>query len=426
MRKSLITMLLFCGLLYLVDSALADNGAALLVRAVPDRSDHLYGLGRTAEFDILVSGPSAAGGDVRVRYRFSVDGEVTLEEGESPIEGGRLRLENSLNRPGFLRLDLTAVSGSDTARTTSAVGFDPAAIRPTNVLPDDFERFWRASRAELARVPLDERVERIEEEERPGAAHYLVSLSNVGGTRVFGRLAVPEGEGPFPAVLVVPGAGVSLIRPGAEYIRAGFVTLAIDVHGIPQDRGDRFYQDLREGVLAGYQHFGNDDPYQFYYRRVILGCIRAIDYLASRPDVDSTRLAIAGSSQGGALSLLTAGLDKRIKALVANVPAMCDHTGSLFGRPSGWPRLLRVDSRESVRRTSAYYDAALNAGFITVPTRVAVGFIDGVCAPTTVYAAFNNLKGPKVIDNFPEMGHSYAEGWLASSVQWLRRQLDGQ
>ena len=98
---------------------------------------------------------------------------------------------------------------------------------------------------------------------------------------------------------------------------------------------------------------------------------------------------------------------------------MCDHTGSLYGRPSGWPRLLRDGDRRGVLRTCGYYDAALNAGLIEVPARIAVGFVDRTCAPTTVYAAYNNLKGPKRIDHFPLMGHSYGEGWLEETVRWL-------
>ena len=55
---------------------------------------------------------------------------------------------------------------------------------------------------------------------------------------------------------------------------------------------------------------------------------------------------------------------------------------------------------------------------------MAVGFVDGTCAPTTVYAAYNNLRGPKVMDNFPAMGHSYGPGWLPDALQWLRARLD--
>ena len=54
---------------------------------------------------------------------------------------------------------------------------------------------------------------------------------------------------------------------------------------------------------------------------------------------------------------------------------------------------------------------------------MAVGFIDPYCAPTTVFAAFNNLKGPKRIDCHPLIGHGAPKGWYEKSVNWLASQL---
>jgi len=425
MKRLLVLLLLAMAAVRLYAAAPdAEKKAPLDISARLDHTDCLYALGDSAMFTVEIKRNSGRKAPFTVNYRLSEDGERTIDTGLRESKDGRLSFTGKLDHPGFLRLELTAVSGVDTLRKVAACGFDPRGIRPTNILPEDFDRFWREARAQLWRTPFDAQVQPVADTTLPGAAHYLVSLANVGGARVYGRLAVPVGQGPFPAVLMVPGAGVGVIKPWGDYVRAGFLCLAIDIHGIPQDREDSYYENLRTGLLAGYQYFGCDDPYQYYYRRVIQGCFRALDYLASRPDVDSTRLAIAGSSQGGALSLLVAGLDTRIKALTANVPAMCDHTGSLYGRPSGWPRLLRTDSRDCALRTSAYYDAALNAGLITVPARLAVGFIDGTCAPTSVYAAFNNIKGPKIIDNYPDMAHSFGPDWQKKAGAWLLDRLN--
>ncbi|MBN2288001.1 MAG: acetylxylan esterase [Candidatus Glassbacteria bacterium] len=394
-----------------------------------DRPEQLYRLGEEAVFRVAVEGPGKLEGLSAVSYRLSEDGERTLAEGGLDLVRGRAELSGKLDRPGFLRLDLSLPAGEDTLRASCACGFAVEAIRSTGELPEDFDRFWREAAAELLRIPIDPLLVPVQAREKPGAAHYRVSLAGVQGTRVYGWLSLPGGAGPFPTALYLPGAGVAEIRAPDEYIRAGMLVLAIDVHGIEQGRPEEWYRSLRwreGGVLRDYPHFGKEDPYTFYYRRVIQGAMRALDYLYTRADVDTTRLAVVGSSQGGALSLLTAGLDKRIKALTANVPAMCDHTGSLYGRPSGWPRLLRDGDRGRVLRTCGYYDAALAAGLIEVPARLAVGFVDQVCAPTTVYAAYNNLKGPKSIDHFPEMGHSYGEGWLDESVRWLLDRLNEQ
>lgn len=402
----------------------AAQGPDLQVR--PDRKDHLYSLGDTAVFTVSFSSPGTKQGKALLSYRLTEDGETVLDEGSIRPEAGRALIRGSLGRPGFLRLDLTLATGADTVKKSCACAYDPESIRPTNRLPDDFHRFWREAGAELLRVPMDAVCEEASEAKSPKSRLFKVSFANIEGTRIYGWLRVPDGEGPFPAVLRVPHAGVYNVGSYPEFAAAGFVVLSIDIHGIEVGKPVEFYRELASGILDGYRHFGNEDPYRFYYRRGILGAIRAIDFLCSLEEVDTTRIGIAGGSQGGALSLLVAGLDKRIKAVVASVPAMCDHAGALYGRPSGWPQMMRYGDRERTLRTSGYYDAALNAGLITVPALLAVGFIDNACHPTTVYAAYNNLKGPREIDNFPEMGHAVAPGWADKSIKWLLDALNRQ
>jgi cephalosporin-C deacetylase-like acetyl esterase len=303
------------------------------------------------------------------------------------------------------------------------VGVNVNAIRPTNVMPHDYDRFWNHGKAELLRVEMDPKLEPAHFDGVPGK-HYLISLGNIDGARVKGKLVVPDGEGPFPAVLWVPYAGVYQVDDHGIYADSGFVVLSIDAHGIDQDKPREWYRALADGPLYDYRTFGFDDKYEFYFRRTILGAIRAIDYLCSRSDVDSAKIAITGGSQGGALSLLVGGLDQRIKAVAAGVPAMCDHTGALYGRPSGWPQLIKHVDPAKMIPTTGYFDGALNAGRITAPTLIGVGFIDPVCPPTTVYAAYNNLAGEKEIDNFTQLAHHERKGWVPYKITWLKKKLN--
>ena len=63
-----------------------------------------------------------------------------------------------------------------------------------------------------------------------------------------------------------------------------------------------------------------------------LGCVRANDFLMTRKRFDGKTLGVTGGSQGGALSIITAGLDPRVKLLAAYYPALADVTGYLNGR----------------------------------------------------------------------------------------------
>jgi cephalosporin-C deacetylase-like acetyl esterase len=119
-----------------------------------------------------------------------------------------------------------------------------------------------------------------------------------------------------------------------------------------------------------------------------------------------------GASQGGGLSLILTGLDPRITAVAANVPALCDHSGISSGRPSGWPGLVRTKAdgtpeagAPAILATAAYYDACNFAPRIKVPAVVSVGLIDTL-PPTTGLAAYNLLGGPKKIHLAPLSGHS--------------------
>ncbi|MCE5270727.1 acetylxylan esterase [bacterium] len=263
----------------------------------------------------------------------------------------------------------------------------------------------------MTRVEMDPRVERWREQPAAGVIRYRVSLANVEGSRIWGWLSVPDGAGPFPAVVYIQGAPGGLEEyhtdPMEVYARRGMVVLAINPHGLELGREDSYYQSLMErGVPAWGPSQGADDPYRYYFRRVVLGAVRAVDYLCSRPDVDSSRIAVAGASQGGGLSLLTAAVDRRIRAVTVHVPAMCDYSGALVERPTGWPHLIPEDSPDPrVIRTAGYFDAALAAGMIRVPAFFTVSYLDQSCPATTVYSAFNSLRGPKEIVGFPNTTH---------------------
>jgi len=63
---------------------------------------------------------------------------------------------------------------------------------------------------------------------------------------------------------------------------------------------------------------GDEDREKSYFLRMYLGCYRAVEYLASRPDWDGKTLVVMGTSQGGQQSIVTAGLNPRITAMMAN------------------------------------------------------------------------------------------------------------
>ena len=405
---------------------MAAEGPSLSVRPEGDR--YLNAQGDTVVFILVASMDGKQKISAEVDYSISEDGARVIDEGKVKLENGRAELTGSLDRPGFLRCDATWIAGKDTVRAVAGCGFSVESIQPTSRLPEDFLRFWRQAAAELLRVPIDLQIEQVEPEDFAGAGQYKLSLASVKGGRVHGWLTIPPGSGPFPTVLVVPGAGVGRTGRAVSFAKEGVVVLSINVHGIEPDRKKEYYRQLNAELGQGWDYlwYGLSDPYQYYFRRVIQDCMRALDYLYSRVEVDTARVAVAGSSQGGYLSLMMAGIDKRVKGIIANVPGLCDHTGVLYGRASGGPQLLKPGAGEAEIRTLSYFDAALAARLIEVPAIIGVGFIDAVCPPTTVYAAYNNLRGEKAIENFYNVGHGSAPGWGERSRAWLLEKLNAR
>ena len=190
----------------------------------------------------------------------------------------------------------------------------------------------------------------------------------------------------------------------------------MSVHDLGLDLPESDYENQRTGDLVGYTTRGAEDPDCYYFHRTMIGAFTALDYLSSHPSISPDRIGITGSSQGAGLSLLVAGLDSRVKALAVNVPTMCDHMGYTKGRPSGWPHFWRHFVPTHVHRTMACYDAAIAAQGICAPAFFSVGFLDQTCPPTTVYAAYNSLKGCKSIQNHTKMAHAFPEAWYDDSA----------
>jgi cephalosporin-C deacetylase-like acetyl esterase len=258
---------------------------------------------------------------------------------------------------------------------------------------------------------------------------YEISIKNLrGNAKLYGILCVPKKSGKYPAILKVPGAGIRPYYGDTALANKGFVVLDIGIHGIPVTLPPVVYTDLAGGGLYDYPNINIVNRDQYYYKRVYLGCVRANDFLLTLPEVDSTRLAVYGGSQGGALSIVTAALDRRIKYLVSFYPALSDMTGYLHGRAGGWPHMFSPAAnpalflKEKIYTTS-YYDVANFSRLVKIPGFYAWGFNDEVCPPTSIYAAYNNITAPKELMITKEMGHSLAPAQGKASVDWLIEKL---
>lgn len=395
------------------------------VIVTPDKADWTYERGEQAQFRIMVLKNNVPLDGIDVKYRINPEKmeaweeeTVTLKKGAATIKAKRF------NEPGFLRCHASVEVDGKTYSSYATAGFSPEQIEPTTTLPSDFEQFWEEAKSELDKVPVKPVLTRMPERCTDKVDVYHVSIDNIKG-KIYGILCKPKAEGKYPAILHVPGAGIRPYYGDPWSAEKGIITFQIGIHGIPVNLDPSVYDNLRAGALNGYQTANLDDKDNYYYKRVYLGCVRAVDFIESLDYFNGRDIAVTGGSQGGALSIITAALDSRIDYLAAFYPALSDLTGYLHGRAGGWPHMFRdsfTNKPEKVE-TSKYYDVANFARFVKVPGWYSWGYNDNVCPPTSMHAAYNVIPGPKELHLFPETQHWTFPEQQEQRNNWLFKNL---
>jgi len=432
------TLLLLLSTLWLPSGLAAENypyRSDVLWIARPDHADWLYRTGEKATVEVQLYRYGIPQDGVTVGYEIGDDllpadatGSVVLKNGCAAIPVG------TMTRSGFRDCRLTAVIDGKTCRHHVKVGFSPERIEPHATLPADFREFWAANLSELARFPLQYARERAERYCTDKIDCYLVKLSvDKQGRAVYGYLFYPKDAAPgsCPVVLCPPGAGIKTIKDPLRhkyYAEAGCVRFEFEIHGLHPELPEERFREISaafNGRENGYLTNNLDDRDNYYMKHVYLACVRAVDLLTSLPEWDGKNVIVQGGSQGGALALVTAGLDKRITACVANHPALSDMARSRLGEADGYPHFSRMPGMTTPEkiRTMAYYDVVNFARQTEAPVRMTWGYNDDTCPPTTSYAVYNVLPGPKEALITPINEHWTSEETERGHLEWIKRHL---
>jgi cephalosporin-C deacetylase-like acetyl esterase len=386
--------------------------ARIKIIVAPDHTDWTYKVNEKVKFNISVLQEGNLVKGVKLVYQTGLEkmepdkrDSLVLTSGITTIDAGTLKF------PGFLRCVATVKINGKEYRGLGTAGFDPLKIAPTVDNPEDFVQFWEQAKLEASKIPMDARMTLLPERCNEKVDVYHVNIQNFrAGGRLYGILCIPRGQGKYPALLKVPGAGIRAYSGDVGTAERGIITFEIGIHGIPVTMDPGVYIDLGHSALNGYFNFNLDNRDRYYYKRVYLGCVRANDFLRSLPQFDGTNLGVAGGSQGGALSIITAALDPRVKYLAAFYPALSDVTGYLKGRAGGWPHVfdksnIQFNHTKEKLETVKYYDVVNFARQLKVPGFYSWGFNDETCPPTSMYSAYNVITAPKELYIDLETGH---------------------
>ena len=401
----------------------------------PDHPDWIYRTGEKAKIKISLFKYGIPQDGITVNYETGSElmpsdktGSITLKNGKAEINIG------TLDKPGFRDCIFSVMINGRKYSHHVKVGFSPDKIKPYTEMPDGFMDFWKNNIKEASEFPLKYTREKAEEYCTEKIDCYLIKLQiNNRGQAVYGYLFYPKNTKPgsCPVVLSPPGAGIKTIKEPLRhkyYAEEGFIRLEFEIHGLNPTMSEEQFKEISNafnGKENGYLTNGLDNKDNYYMKRVYLSCLRCIDLLTSLPEWDGKNVIVQGGSQGGALAMITAGLDKRVTACVVNHPALSDMAGYMAGRAGGYPHFFRtkgMDTKEKLE-TMSYYDVVNFARLIKADTFMTWGFNDNTCPPTTSYAVYNTLECNKEALITPINEHWTSEETERGHLEWIKKHL---
>ena len=256
--------------------------------------------------------------------------------------------------------------------------------------------------------PLDARVLEswTEEGTRAGsefvAGYEKVAFTTSTGERVPMVLALPTtDDDQVPVVLLLHGLGNDRQRWWEEdrvalpeaLLEAGIGVAAFDLHL----HGER--SSLNDYQSPIYLTFGND--YVIRSRNMLIQSTidarRALDYLSNRPEIDPSRLAVAGYSMGGMVSLYLGALEPRLAAVVASA----------------------VPTTEQPMPVDPFHFAPRS----TVPTLLQIGRDDWLSSPSDAQRLRTLLRSEDAALRFFDAGHRLPPAFALSASDWLIEKL---
>ena len=244
-----------------------------------------------------------------------------------------------------------------------------------------------------------------------------------------GWLVVPQDGKKFPVHYRVPGYVVAL-KPNMD--NDDYITFDINV------RGNGNSNDAISIGTDNYALVNIQDKNKYIYRGVIMDCLRGMDFLYSHSKlgIDTSKIFVEGGSQGGALALISAALDKRIKILTMQVPLYSDirddeQISASYTVPIFPFKVFRKYQEahpyftwDKFYGTWDYYDPQNFADKVKCPVLMGIGLLDQVCPPYCSMALFNHISSKnKEFLCSPNTTHEVEYSYFRFQNMWLREQL---
>ncbi len=252
--------------------------------------------------------------------------------------------------------------------------------------------------------------------------------------RVTSNLYIPKGKGPFPAALLFCGhedvskATESYQKTAILFAKNGFVVFVID----PISQSERW--QLTDANGKGLTRGGTTEHTLLNQASNLLGTStpadelwdneRGLDYLVTRPEVDTARIGCLGNSGGGMQTIYFAGFDKRIKVIApCSYLADRERTLEMTGPADGCAQM--PGEGKAQLELDDYLIAAAPKPLLVLAGRY--DFIDysgALIASNELKKVYTALGQPQKFQLFSyDDGHGISQPKREAAVTWFRRWL---
>jgi cephalosporin-C deacetylase len=305
---------------------------------------------------------------------------------------------------------------------------------PEREEPADFDAFWESTLEEARAFPLHAGFENVDYG-LVAQETFDITFSGFGGQPVKGWLILPrQRSGKLPCVVeyLGYGGGRSFPTDWLLWASAGYAHFVMDTRGQGSgwSAGDTpdLYADGGNAHVPGSMTKGILDPKHYYYRRVFTDAVRAIEAARSHPDVEASRIAVAGGSQGGGITIAAAALVPEVVAAMPDVPFLCHYRRATeivdtypYKEIAEFCHVHR-GKVETVFHTLSYFDGVNFAARAAASALFSVGLMDQICPPSTVFAAYNYWAGEREIKVYPYNGHEGGDRYhTVEKLRFLKR-----
>ncbi len=371
--------------------------------------DHLYSINESNSFDIKYL--SSQKGKIKLSvvndfHESFIQKEFDVNQGSGNIQ---FNFGQLISKPGFYECIVTMNDGGFTA-DVKWFALSPEKIECNNGPVPRFKDYWNKTLAELKQIKPEFNLRKVDSLCSSSRDGYIVEMKSLGALTIRGYYFVPKTGGKHAAVLHVPGYGQGY-QDRRIFLenREDVIELALCVrgHGIS---ADVFNPGFGVPGIWGYKLCSETE---IAYRAIYMDCVRAVEFLLNRPEVDSSRIGVMGGSQGGGLTLAVAGLcSDKIKACSFFDPGPCDPRDHLRIRSlcvREFQNFLKFYNNECTLEDALnvwdLIDTKEFAGWIKCPVFFVTSLFDDDIPPHLGFSAYNKISAPKSFKIFPELGH---------------------